>query len=1010
MVKLAIAGGNIAGSTVMSMLRGDSDIELVGIYERNPETPGAVLAQKWGIPLFFDISILARTARPEIIINVTGDAKLSETVRMLFSRIEVIDATGARFLWKTIEKQKKALVELYKAMEDQKRILSLLENISVTETPGEFMDYVLSRAMEINDSQAGSIALVKGEGMRLMASRGLSKRFTENTSWDVMPGGLTDMVIRKKEIVAIPDISEFGFTNNPALIREGIKAVLACPIMVNDHVLAVIYLDDFKSRPFTDRQKRALGLLSRIIGLILDRPNLLKAIREQGEELSRINERFERKVKERTEELERMNRELERASQHKSRFIANMSHELRTPLNSILGFSEVLMGKIFGELTENQERYVRNIHSSGKHLLELVNNVLDIAKIEAGKYEMSYETFPVEDMFGEITAVITPMAEKKSIDLDLDIDNEVGPITADVVKLKQVFYNLLSNAIKFTPEGGKVSIAVRKEAGRGEAADQDIITFAVSDTGIGIAPDDIHRIFDEFEQADSAFSRQYGGAGLGLALTKKLVELHGGEVSVESRLGEGSTFTVSIPVVAQMGERQAEEVEALKLNFPWMNEKASLILVVEDDPASAELLTIHLTQAGYKVAHAFDGAEAVEKAIALRPFAILLDIMLPKKDGWEVLQLLKSNDSTSHIPVLIHSIIDNKDLAFALGATDYLLKPLDKDALLEKLHGLSIMRGRKHPVTLLMIDFNGDTEVLKDALGPDEYLLYSAKEGKRGIELATALRPDVILLDFELPDMLGFDVVKELKENPSTRNIPIFILTGKDISVEDRISLMGKIERIIKKHKFDVKELIDHIMEIEILYPRRAGLVDELTGIFNHRYFQLRLAQEVERGTRYKQPLNLLILDVDFFGQYIRDNGEHSGNVVLKKISELLTKNIRGSDVVVRYGGDAFAVILPNTVLSAALSLGNRFNAIIRNYPFSREETQPKGRLTVSAGLAFLDGQTPEELIMCCEKALARAIKRGGDRVEIYSKEREEEDEFQENKDLKLRIQNEGIP
>lgn len=993
MVRLAIAGGSIAGSTVMSMLRGDPDIEIVGMYERDPEAPGAVLAQKWGIPLFVDINVLATSARPEIVLNVSGDPKLSETLRAVFGHIEVIDPTGARFLWKTIEKQKKAMIEFHRVLEDQKRILSVTENVAGAENLYAFMGFVLEKALEIGDTQAGSIALVEGDEMQLLASRGLSERFAGKKRWKVMPGGLTETVIKEREIKSVRDVSEIGYMNNPALMREGIKAILACPILLDSSVRGIIYLDDFKARQFSERQKRAMGLIARVAGLILDRPGLVKKVKEQEGELLKLQEKFEKKVKERTEELERTNKELERASQHKSRFIANMSHELRTPLNSILGFSEVLGEKTFGELTENQERYVRNIHSSGKHLLELVNNVLDIAKIEAGKYEMSYQTFRPEDMLAEIFGIMRPMAEKKAVELSFGVADDVESITADIVKLKQVFYNLLSNAIKFTPEGGSVRMTVGREEGKGDSENLEFTRFSVVDTGVGIRPEDIDRIFDEFEQADTAFSRQYGGAGLGLALTKKLVELHGGKVTVESKLGEGSAFHVRIPVATATEEPPEEEVEAVSLNFPWMNDKAPEILVVEDDPASAELLTIHLTQAGYKVAHASDGEDAIRKATALRPFAILLDIMLPKKDGWEVLQSFKSNEATANIPVLIHSIIDNKDLAFALGATDYLLKPLDSESLIEKLHGLSMLKGRTHPITILMIDFNGDTTGLKGRLNSQEFLVYSAKEGKRGLELATALRPDVILLDFELPDMLGFDVVKELKENASTRNIPIFILTEKDLSVEDRLSLMGKIERIIKKHKFDVKELIDHITEIEILYPKRAGLVDELTEIFNHRYFQLRLAQEVERASRYKQPLNLIILDVDFFGQYIRNNGEHDANLVLKKISELLTKNIRGSDVVVRYGGDAFAVILPNTVLSAALSLGNRFSAIIRNYPFAHEESQPKRKLTVSVGLAFLDGQMPEELILCCEKAMAHAIGKGGDRVEIYSKEWEENED-----------------
>jgi diguanylate cyclase (GGDEF)-like protein len=729
----------------------------------------------------------------------------------------------------------------------------------------------------------------------------------------------------------------------------------------------------------------------------------------------------------------------------------------------------VILGKTFGDLTENQERYVRNIYLSGKHLLELINNILDIAKIEAGKYEMVYETFSIDDVIDEVMNIMKSFADNKFIEIAVSIGESIGTITADRVKLRQILYNLLSNAIKFTPEGGMVGIDVSKEEnvdGRYPWALPvlEFVKFSIWDTGVGIDPEDKDRIFDEFEQVNSSFSREYGGAGLGLALTKKLVELHGGNITVESKLGEGSIFSKGyaldgtypkisflssdqdalafhlaalwsidtqgyprarskqapqqvvhahttystrcyevhtplfsfmIPVTSPVEAIGPETVEAVSLNFPWMKEEAPLILVVEDNLSTTELLTLHLTQAGYKVAHAFDGEEALEKAKNLKPFAITLDVILPKKDGWEVLQELKSDQRTTDIPVIIHSIVDNKDLAFALGATDYLLKPLDKDALISKLEEITVAKGKRVlPTSALIIESEDEvTNYFKEIFEPQGFLIYTAPDGKKGIELAMALRPGVILLDFTLPDMLGFDVIKNIKENPSTKDIPIFILTEKDISVEDRMSLVGKIERIVQKHAFDTKELVGHIKELEMLYPRRAGLIDELTEVFSHRYFQIRLAQEVERATRYKLPLNLVLLDIDFFGQYVKEHGEYYGNMVLKKVAELLRKNIRGSDVVVRYGGDAFAVILPNTIISAGLSLSNRFNAIIKNYPFLNEESQPKGRITASVGIVVLEDQTTEEVILCAEKALALAIKKGGDRVEVFSRGQDKTEE-----------------
>ena len=713
-------------------------------------------------------------------------------------------------------------------------------------------------------------------------------------------------------------------------------------------------------------------------------------LKRKNKELEEFMERLEEKVFERTKELERTNKELTNANELKGRFIANVSHELKTPLHSIIGFAEILLQKAFGDLTDKQQKYLTTIFTSGKHLFHLVNNILDLAKIEAGKVELSCQTFIVEDIIEEVMSVIRPLSDKKSIEQKITVHGKISAFTADRLKIKQILYNLLSNAIKFTPECGKVGIDIEeilstKKKFAWAMENQKFLRISVWDNGPGIKREDRERIFEEFEQLDPSKSTE--GTGLGLSLTKKLVEIHGGQIEVQGEHKQGAIFNVYLPYIHH--EQIVTEPEhTFTPDIPLTDGKeGALILVVEDDIPTVEILTIHLTQGGYKVAHAYDGEEAIIKAKELKPFLITLDIMLPKKDGWEVLQSLKNDPETRDIPVIIHSIIENKELAFALGATDYMVKPLDKSILLGKLMELSLATKKtRYPVNILVVTAeNTIKESLCTILGNEGFLVQHASDIEGGLNLALMTKPGAIIIDLDIPEG-GFEATRKFRENINLKEVPIFAITSGILSIDERLKMISQVERVLCKDSINSRELIGHLRSIELLHPKRAGLIDELTGVFNYRYFQIRLAQETLRATRYKLPLSLIILDIDQFNHYVGIKGEYYGNLILKKVADILRKNLRGSDALARYGRDSFAIILTNTLLSPSILLARRFVTMISDYPFLHEEVQPHGKITASIGLSAYKEETPEDFLHTAELALSTAIQKGRNRMEVYEK------------------------
>ena len=511
-------------------------------------------------------------------------------------------------------------------------------------------------------------------------------------------------------------------------------------------------------------------------------------------ELQQRTTQMEVELFERSKELQNLNRDLQAANHAKSLFLANMSHELRTPLNAILGFSELLIddsGNHFG--VQARKQFLGQIHSSGEHLLGLINDILDLSKVEAGQMQLRLGKLSVGPAIVEVLDIAEPLAARKSIRLSADAEG-AGDLVADAGKLRQMLLNLLSNAIKFTPDGGKVTITARRLP--------QSVEIAVADTGIGISEADRGRVFHEFQQLDSGAGSQTEGTGLGLALTRRFALLHGGDVRLASELGKGSVFTLSLPLPA-VEPRSTDSV-------------LPLVLVVEDNPIAARLVTHIVEKGGFRVEVASSGTEALAKARELRPVAITLDILLPEIDGWEVLARLKHDDATSRIPVVILSMVDNPELGIALGALDYFVKPVRANDLLARLKGLNIKRagGRDATHVLVVDDERVNRDLLVELLEPAGFTVMTAGGGEEGIRMAKTGLPDLVLLDLMMPNVTGFDVVDALRADAGTQQIPILVLTAKDLTEADKRQLNGHVSTVLSRRSTGTADLLDQLRHV----------------------------------------------------------------------------------------------------------------------------------------------------------------------------------------------------
>jgi signal transduction histidine kinase/CheY-like chemotaxis protein len=523
-------------------------------------------------------------------------------------------------------------------------------------------------------------------------------------------------------------------------------------------------------------------------------------------ELRQRTTRIEIELFERSRELQKLNQELMAANKTKSIFLANMSHELRTPLNAIIGFSELLLDDPERFKEAVRKGFLEQIHTGGRQLLALINEILDLSKVEAGQMDLRLRNVDVASIVGEVVGIIAPLAGKKEIKVGADSEG-AGDVVADEGKLRQMLLNLLSNAIKFTPNGGSVTITARRLP--------ECLEIAVADSGIGIAEADRGRIFQEFQQLDSGADRQAQGTGLGLALTRRFAILHGGDVRMESEIGKGSVFTLALPLTLTVSEEPGVTPVPSMTTEPDQTERP-LILVIEDNPGAAELVTRIVERGGFRAAIARSGTEALEQARELHPAAITLDILLPELDGWEVLSRLKRDPTTSHIPVVVVSFVDSPELGMALGALDYFVKPVHARELIARLSQFHFERGtdQQEMRVLVVDDEPANRDYLTRILEPEGFTVTTADGGRSGIQLAKSGRPDLVLLDLMMPDVTGFDVVEALRADEATRAIPIMVLTAKDLTEADKGQLNGHVATVLSRRSTGVADLLGQLQHV----------------------------------------------------------------------------------------------------------------------------------------------------------------------------------------------------
>ena len=564
----------------------------------------------------------------------------------------------------------------------------------------------------------------------------------------------------------------------PILGRLGVRSLLALPLLHEQRLLGGLVVWRQEGGSFPTEIVDTLQTFAAQSALAIQNARLFEEVQDKG-------------------------RQLEVASQHKSQFLANMSHELRTPLNAIIGVTEMLVDDA-RELRPHDVEPLERILRAGKHLLALINDILDLSKIEAGRMELHNESFAIAPLIEDVVTTVRPLAEKNEDRIVVEVPDDLGRMRADVLRVRQALLNLTSNASKFTEHGAITITAERRhEDGR------EWVLFAVADTGIGMTPAQTARLFEDFSQADASTTRKYGGTGLGLAISRRFCRMMGGDITVETALGVGSTFTIRLPAdAAEAGAAPALEA-ARSEPARARGGSGRTVLVIDDDPTVRDLMERFLTKEGFVAVLADGAVEGLRRAREVRPDAITLDVLMSDLDGWTVLAALKGDPELADIPVIVVTIVDEKNKGYALGAADYLIKPIDRVRLAAVLRKLCGTGTGRH---VLVVEDDGTTrEVLRDALARDGWSIAQAENGRVGLARLAERIPNAIVLDLMMPEMDGFEFIAELRATPEWRHIPVLVVTARDLSEDDRRRLSGGVHQILQKGAYDRDTLLAEV-------------------------------------------------------------------------------------------------------------------------------------------------------------------------------------------------------